>query len=111
MSGITICIPEKVYNNIECSICLAVIDAESMETLECGHPFHKSCIRRWANHQIPTFRCPCCNKEYNTCFFIPDPSNRISTFPSDLVILRQCGIMWLFIIIIFSTIVLAVKFL
>ena len=109
MSGVVITV--KAYNDIECAICLAVIDSGDLETLECGHPFHKSCIRRWMNYRFPSFRCPCCNKTYNTEFFIPESSNRISTYPSDLVILRQCGITWFFIIIVFSTIVLVVKFL
>jgi len=111
MSSTIISIPGKAYGTLECSICLNSIDNGTVETLSCGHPFHKSCIRRWISSNFPSFRCPCCNKEYNAGFFIPDPSNRINIYQTDLVILRQCGIMWVFIIIVFSAIVLAVKFL
>ena len=42
----------------ECSICLADVNARVAKQLECGHCFHRRCIKRWFGRGSLT--CPLC---------------------------------------------------
>lgn len=46
-------------SGIECAICLETVTSNRSRTLECGHSFHKSCIKRWFSKSL---QCPCCRK-------------------------------------------------
>lgn len=59
---------ENIHNDYEqqtCVVCLELFDAASevCVTNECGHVFHKSCLKAWYEN-IPLFKpliCPHCN--------------------------------------------------
>lgn len=42
----------------ECCICLSEVAPRFSKTLECGHEFHKRCIRKWLSRGSLT--CPMC---------------------------------------------------
>ena len=47
---------DKVYDEKECSICLADLDCDG-SALPCGHVFHSQCILKWMeSHRT----CPVC---------------------------------------------------
>jgi len=60
---------KKAKSCVECSICLEVITAETLETTPCGHNFHKDCLNKLretkevASKQKKTVPCPMCRKD------------------------------------------------
>ena len=61
---------DRVCKDIECktsdcSICYEQIDSKTIETLPCGHMFHRICILTWANECSHHFSCPYCKTEYH----------------------------------------------
>ena len=57
-------LPYTIYSNIEdrkddkCAICLDIFDSDSKVCLlNCGHVFHKDCIKNWVNIKNT---CPTC---------------------------------------------------
>lgn len=44
-------------NYMECSICLDTISIIKNKKLNCGHMFHKKCIKKWFRNMK---RCPLC---------------------------------------------------
>ncbi len=43
----------------ECCICYEDCDLKSITVLECGHYYHKECIRNWL---LNNSTCPCCRQ-------------------------------------------------
>lgn len=43
---------------VECSICLATVKPRQIKQLECGHGFHRRCIKKWFARGSLT--CPMC---------------------------------------------------
>lgn len=56
----------EVSDNADiCTICMCEICNDNCERLECGHSFHKECIREWRTHSIAQHgywqsECPVC---------------------------------------------------
>lgn len=48
---------------MECSICLETID-KNCKKLNCGHHFHKKCIKKWGANVNNGHKCPNCRKQY-----------------------------------------------
>lgn len=42
----------------ECAVCLDTVKPRQRKQLECGHTFHRRCVRRWFGRGSPT--CPLC---------------------------------------------------
>ncbi len=47
-----------------CSICLEILEQNSMKSLECSHSFHTYCINEWISYNTNSYQCPICRKEY-----------------------------------------------
>tara|TARA_R110000796_G_scaffold42864_2_gene105599 strand:+ start:2396 stop:2812 length:417 start_codon:yes stop_codon:yes gene_type:complete len=57
---------KKSKSYVECSICLEVITAETLETTPCGHNFHKDCLNKLKQTKEvgkKTVPCPMCRKD------------------------------------------------
>jgi len=57
---------------MDCSICLEIVNNECTK-LECGHVFHKKCIKKWETNVHNGHKCPNCRKQYkqpenNECY-------------------------------------------
>eukprot|EP00966_Prymnesium_polylepis_P261356 6036998-Prymnesium_polylepis.1 len=60
--------PTPEHGESECSICLEALDrsdssAPILQTLQCGHTFHESCIQKWRRRE---WRCPMCRHQCST---------------------------------------------
>ena len=53
----------KVYENLECSICLENLETDVVK-LNCQHHFHYKCINQWFNKHKNIVECPMCRKIY-----------------------------------------------
>ena len=53
--------PEQEEHLAVCPICYDTIKLRELETLSCGHKFHKECIEPWLKQY--NYRCPICRKE------------------------------------------------
>ena len=57
---------KKAKMAVECSICLELITAETLDTTPCGHNFHKDCLTKLKDSKeftTDTVPCPRCRKE------------------------------------------------
>ena len=57
---------KKSKSYVECSICLEVITAETLDTTPCGHNFHKDCLNKLKQTKEvgkKTVPCPMCRKD------------------------------------------------
>ena len=53
---------------MNCSICLELIDNETITTTSCNHTFHKQCLKKWfkfdkSYHDKGWGRCPLCRRD------------------------------------------------
>lgn len=48
----------SALRQVECSICMCTIKPRQRKVLECGHSFHRRCIRKWFGRGSLT--CPMC---------------------------------------------------
>jgi len=52
----------KICDEAECSVCLCDIPKKQIQTLPCGHVFHKMCVKKWTLRGKDT--CPLCRAVY-----------------------------------------------
>jgi len=43
-----------------CAVCLDAKELACIETLKCGHMFHRDCIGAWFAHKQQNWKCPMC---------------------------------------------------
>jgi len=55
---------DKAKEKIECSICMTVINKDTLKTGKCGHNFHESCIATWLATEDAKGKCPVCRKKF-----------------------------------------------
>ena len=62
------CYQHKTFKNIECAICLDIIDEKGSKVskTKCNHIFHKSCLDKWIYAQSKCPTCPCCRSSIKT---------------------------------------------
>ncbi len=52
---------EKAKEQVECSICLEVINSKDLEITKCGHTFHKTCMTQLKKSSNQRYvDCPIC---------------------------------------------------
>ena len=53
---------KKAKEQVQCSICLEIIDANDLEITKCGHTFHKNCMTelKKAKSEDRYVDCPIC---------------------------------------------------
>ena len=61
----------------ECPICYDLMTKENTQTLNCGHKFHKKCIKKWKRNN--TAKCPMCRGSIQTL----SPESQISSIASN----------------------------
>jgi len=54
----------KSCSTCDCGICLDKIN-ENCIVLDCGHPFHKECIKEWFEKSPSGYQCSTCRREVN----------------------------------------------
>lgn len=57
---------DKIYHE-NCSICLEQFENNDLIQINCGHIFHKKCLKKWTNtnkKRLMSVRCPLCNYKY-----------------------------------------------
>lgn len=47
---------------VHCPICLEILDAFNIDTLDCGHRYHKECVQAAVKNKIKV--CPMCRKPF-----------------------------------------------
>jgi len=57
----------KKYNHLyECPICIEQLNRDDLQFINCGHFFHKECIKKWVNSETDNHnKCPNCRKTIN----------------------------------------------
>lgn len=64
---------------IECAICLEVIDSSTKKTTRCNHTFHTDCL-----NQVHTNKCPLCRRALEEYFSTPlAEAFRVGTTPTE----------------------------
>jgi Ring finger domain len=64
---------------IECAICLEVIDNSTKKTTRCNHIFHIECLS-----QVHTNKCPLCRQTLEEYFSTPlTEAFRVSSIPTE----------------------------
>jgi len=63
----------------DCRVCFLPITT-CAETLECGHMFHESCLRRWF---VLNKTCPLCRETVSEAWFMRSPASAPSSFSFD----------------------------
>ena len=61
----------------ECPICYDLMSKENTQTLNCGHKFHKRCIKKWKRGN--TAKCPMCRGSIQSL----SPESQISSIASN----------------------------
>ncbi len=61
----------------ECPICYEPMTKENTQKLNCGHKFHKKCIKKWKRNN--TAKCPMCRGSIQTL----SPESQISSIASN----------------------------
>ncbi len=67
-----------------CPICLISLSTDEVQTLNCGHQFHRNCVQQWFTiFQRTLPRCPICRTEASSGDYIIDESVRRSRVVED----------------------------
>lgn len=58
---------KPVEGDSTCSVCMEPMTTRNSRELECGHTFHKKCLRKWKLEGNRT--CPLCREEFDLPLF------------------------------------------